>query len=89
MSFDLASDGKVHARLHGRGIGRQLWGSPMQRVSGVTGATRLWNRIMRHRAERETPATFAPPCGHIHRPTFATTGVRAARDCERVDGEWR
>ncbi|MDB5026345.1 MAG: penicillin-binding protein, partial [Candidatus Eremiobacteraeota bacterium] len=63
-------------------------GSPMQRVNGVTGAAPLWNRIVRHLAERRTPAAFAPPRGYVRRPMCATTGVRPTRGCESVVGEW-
>ncbi|MEA2690340.1 MAG: penicillin-binding protein, partial [Candidatus Eremiobacteraeota bacterium] len=63
-------------------------GAPMQRVSGVTGAAPLWNRIVRHLAERETPGPFAPPRGYVRRPMCATTGTRPARDCRSVVGEW-
>ena len=63
-------------------------GAPMQRVSGVTGAAPLWNRIMRHLAERAPPAAFAPPRGYVRKPMCATTGVRPTRDCDSVVGEW-
>jgi penicillin-binding protein 1C len=64
-------------------------GAPMHRVNGVTGAAPLWNRIVRHLAERETPAAFAPPRGYVRRAMCATTGVRPTRDCRGgVVGEW-
>ena len=63
-------------------------GSPMQRVSGVAGAAPLWNRIIRHLAERETPAAFASPRGYVRRPMCATTGVHPTRECGSVVGEW-
>ena len=63
-------------------------GAPMQRVSGVTGAAPLWNRIIRHLAEREPPPAFAPPRGYVRRPMCAVTGVRPGRDCTSVVGEW-
>lgn len=63
-------------------------GAPMQRVSGVTGAAPLWNRIVRHLAEREPPGAFAPPRGYAREPMCATTGVRPTRDCTSVVGEW-
>ncbi len=63
-------------------------GAPMQRVSGVTGAAPLWNRIVRHLAERDPPPAFAPPPGYARRPICATTGVRPTRDCPSVVGEW-
>jgi penicillin-binding protein 1C len=63
-------------------------GAPMQRVSGVTGAAPLWNRIVRHLAEREVPAAFAVPHGYVRRAMCATTGVRPTGDCRSVVGEW-
>jgi len=63
-------------------------GAPMQRVSGVTGAAPLWNRIIRHLAETTPPAAFAPPRGYARKPMCATTGVRPTRDCDSVVGEW-
>jgi len=63
-------------------------GAPMQRVSGVTGAAPLWNRIVRHLAERTPPAAFAPPRGYVRKPMCATTGVRPTPDCDSIVGEW-
>jgi penicillin-binding protein 1C len=63
-------------------------GAPMQHVSGVAGAAPLWNRIVRHLAERSAPAAFAAPQGYARRPMCATTGVRPTRDCRSVVGEW-
>jgi penicillin-binding protein 1C len=63
-------------------------GSPMHRISGVAGAAPLWNRIIRHLAERETPAAFDPPRGYVRRPMCATTGVRPTRDCRSVVAEF-
>lgn len=63
-------------------------GAPMQRVSGVTGAAPLWNRIIRHVAEKAPPPSFSPPRGYVRKPMCATTGVRPTRDCDSVVGEW-
>jgi penicillin-binding protein 1C len=63
-------------------------GAPMQRVSGVTGAAPLWNRIVRHLAERAPPPAFAPPRGYVRKPMCATTGVRPTPDCDSIVGEW-
>jgi len=63
-------------------------GAPMQRVSGVTGAAPLWNRIVRHLAERVPPAAFAPPRGYVRKPMCATTGVRPTPACDSIVGEW-
>ncbi|HWT07298.1 MAG TPA: penicillin-binding transpeptidase domain-containing protein, partial [Xanthomonadales bacterium] len=63
-------------------------GAPMQRVSGVTGAAPLWNRIVRHLAERTPPPAFALPHGYVRKPMCATTGVRPTPACDSVVGEW-
>lgn len=63
-------------------------GTPMQRISGVSGAAPLWNRIMRKLAERELPARFAPPRGYVRKPMCATTGTRPAPACGSVVSEW-
>lgn len=63
-------------------------GSPMRRVSGVTGAAPLWNRIVRHLAERGAPAAFAPPRGYARRPICATSGLRPTPECASVVTEW-
>jgi penicillin-binding protein 1C len=63
-------------------------GAPMQRVSGVTGAAPLWNRIIRRLAERAPQAPFAPPRGYARKPMCATTGVRPTPGCDSVVGEW-
>ncbi len=62
-------------------------GAPMQRVSGVTGAAPLWNRIVRYVAERRAPAPFDAPPGYVRRPMCATTGVRPTPACGAVVGE--
>src|SRR5581483_8517305 len=51
-------------------------GTPMERVSGVTGAAPLWNHVIR-RAMRDQPdRAFAPPPGYARTPMCATTGRR-------------
>ena len=63
-------------------------GAPMRRISGVTGAAPLWNRIVRHLAERDAQGAFPAPRGYVRRPMCATTGVRPTRACPSVVGEW-
>jgi penicillin-binding protein 1C len=63
-------------------------GAPMQRITGVTGAAPLWNRIMLHIAESREPGRFAPPRGYTRREICATTGILPDRDCESVVSEW-
>ncbi|MBV9408320.1 MAG: penicillin-binding protein 1C [Candidatus Eremiobacteraeota bacterium] len=59
-------------------------GSPMQHISGVTGAAPLWNRIIRHLAEDASPPAFAPPHGYARVPICATTGVRPTGACTSI-----
>lgn len=56
-------------------------GSPMRRISGVTGAAPLWNRIMLHLYESHEPAPFAHPPGYVLAPMCATTGRTPDRAC--------
>ncbi|HEY0395580.1 MAG TPA: penicillin-binding protein 1C [Candidatus Elarobacter sp.] len=63
-------------------------GAPMRRVNGIMGAAPLWNRIVRHLAERRSPAAFASPAGYVRRPICATTGARPTRACPSVVAEW-
>ena len=63
-------------------------GTPMQRITGVTGAAPLWNRIMLHLAEAREPGTFTPPRGYARRAICATTGTIPDRSCESVVSEW-
>lgn len=63
-------------------------GTPMQRITGVTGAAPLWNRIMLHIAESREPGPFAPPRGYTRRTICATTGTLPGRTCESVVAEW-
>ena len=51
-------------------------------------AAPLWNRIIRHLAERVPPPAFAPPRGYVRKPMCATTGVRPTRACDSIVGEW-
>jgi penicillin-binding protein 1C len=63
-------------------------GTPMQRITGVTGAAPLWNRIMLHLAETREPGPFAPPRGYARRAICATTGALPDAACESVVSEW-
>jgi penicillin-binding protein 1C len=63
-------------------------GTPMRRITGVTGAAPLWNRIMLHVAETREPGPFAPPRGYARRAICATTGAIPDRSCESVVSEW-
>jgi penicillin-binding protein 1C len=63
-------------------------GSAMRKISGVTGAGPLWNRIMLHLHERNEPARFESPRGYVQTPICATTGHAPTRSCEAVVTEW-
>jgi penicillin-binding protein 1C len=63
-------------------------GSPMQHVSGITGAGPLWNRIMLHLHEREDPPPFDPPRGYRREPICATTGLAPDARCAAVVTEY-
>jgi penicillin-binding protein 1C len=63
-------------------------GSPMRRVSGVTGAAPLWRRIITHLAERSAPQPFAAPRGYARLPICTTTGTRPWPGCPAVAAEW-
>ena len=62
-------------------------GTPMRRVSGVTGAAPLWHRIIAHLAERANPPPFGPPPGYAAHSMCATTGVRPTRGCSSIVSE--
>ncbi|MBT9314007.1 penicillin-binding protein 1C [Leptothoe spongobia] len=63
-------------------------GTPMQDVSGVTGAAPLWHRIMVHLHETQEPDRFTPPAGMVKRPICALTGQRPTSDCDAVVQEY-
>ncbi|MTJ13367.1 penicillin-binding protein 1C [Anabaena sp. UHCC 0187] len=63
-------------------------GEPMRQVSGVTGAAPLWNRIMLHLHEHQTPADFPPPEGMVKLPICATTGLKPTPGCTSVVQEY-
>lgn len=63
-------------------------GTPMQQVSGMTGAAPLWNRIMLHLHEHQEPATFEPPPGLVQQPICALSGLRPTPACPSVVQEY-
>ena len=63
-------------------------GAPMQRITGVSGAAPLWNRIMLHIAETREPGPFAPPRGYARRAICATSGAIPDSGCESIVTEW-
>lgn len=58
-------------------------GSPMQHISGITGAAPLWNRIMLHLHENREPASFRPP-ELVQKPICAPSGMRPNTACPSV-----
>ncbi|MGM3306275.1 penicillin-binding protein 1C [Anabaena sp. WFMT] len=63
-------------------------GEPMRQVSGVTGAAPLWNRIMLHLHEYQTPTDFPPPDGLIQLPVCANSGLKPKPDCTSIVQEY-
>jgi penicillin-binding protein 1C len=63
-------------------------GSAMQRVTGVTGAAPLWNRIMLHLHENREPGAFPAPEGLVKRPICALSGARPIPACPTVVQEY-
>lgn len=63
-------------------------GEPMRRVSGVTGAAPLWNRIMLRLHERRDPPPFPKPPGFVRRAICANTGAKPQAGCEAVVSEY-
>jgi penicillin-binding protein 1C len=62
--------------------------APMQKVSGVTGAAPLWNRIMLHLHENREPGPFPAPEGMEKRPICALSGARPVSACPSVVEEY-
>lgn len=63
-------------------------GEPMRQVSGVTGAAPLWNRIMLHLHEHQTPTDFPPPADMVKLPICAITGLKPTPSCTSVVQEY-
>jgi len=63
-------------------------GQAMRRVTGVTGAAPLWNRIMLHLHEKQEPEDFPPPAGMVARPICALSGARPNPACPTVVQEY-
>ncbi|MBW4685299.1 MAG: penicillin-binding protein 1C [Komarekiella atlantica HA4396-MV6] len=63
-------------------------GEPMRKVSGVTGAAPLWNRIMLHLHEHQEPADFQPPKSLVKLPLCAISGLRPTPKCTSVVQEY-
>ncbi|MCU0536953.1 MAG: penicillin-binding protein 1C [Hydrococcus sp. Prado102] len=63
-------------------------GEPMQQVSGVTGASPLWNRIMLHLHEKREPTPFPPVPKMVQRPICAISGLKPTAACPSVVQEY-
>ncbi len=59
-------------------------GDRMRKVSGVTGAAPLWNRIMLHLHETREPAALPTPEHLVQYPICAVTGLKPQPDCPAV-----
>lgn len=62
--------------------------APMQKVSGVTGAAPLWQRIMLHLHEQRESAAFPVPEGMVRRPICAISGARPTPACPAIVEEF-
>uniref|UniRef100_B8HLR2 Penicillin-binding protein 1C n=1 Tax=Cyanothece sp. (strain PCC 7425 / ATCC 29141) TaxID=395961 RepID=B8HLR2_CYAP4 len=63
-------------------------GEPMRKISGVTGAAPLWNRIMLHLHKDQEPAPFPAPQGLVQRPICALSGWKPTPPCPTVVQEY-
>jgi len=63
-------------------------GTPMEHVSGVTGAAPLWSRILLRLHENSDPADFPPPSGLEQLPICATTGLKPTANCLSIVQEY-
>lgn len=63
-------------------------GSPMQQVSGVTGAAPLWSRILLHLQEGQEPGPLPAPLDLVPRPICALSGMRPNAACPTVVQEY-
>lgn len=63
-------------------------GDRMNRVSGVTGAAPLWNRIMLHLHAQQEPESFPNPKNLVQRPICATSGLKPSNACPVVVQEY-
>ncbi|WP_026104200.1 penicillin-binding protein 1C [Anabaena sp. PCC 7108] len=63
-------------------------GEPMRQVSGVTGAAPLWNRIMLHLHEHQSPPDFPHPEAMVQLPICATSGLKPTPACQSVVQEY-
>lgn len=62
--------------------------APMAKVSGVTGAAPLWNRIMLHLHQKQEPVAFSAPTGLVKRPICALSGAKPTPACPSVVEEF-
>ena len=63
-------------------------GDPMQKISGVMGAAPLWQRIMLHLHEQQTPEPFMPPSTMVQLPICASSGLKPDSTCPAVVQEY-
>lgn len=63
-------------------------GQPMRQISGVEGAAPLWNRIVLHLHEQQSPSPFLPPPGLVQRPICALSGARPTPACPVIVQEY-
>lgn len=63
-------------------------GEPMKQISGITGAAKLWNRIMLRLHEHKLPEPFSEPEGMVLRPICALSGLKPTPICPSVVQEY-
>lgn len=62
--------------------------TPMQNVSGVTGAAPIWRDVLTAAVEGTSRARPLPPPGLVRASVCAPTGLRPGPDCPAVMDEW-
>ena len=63
-------------------------GSSMQEVSGVDGAAPLWQRILLHLHETQTPRPFPTPLEMVRKPICTLSGLKPTDACPAVTQEF-
>ncbi|ANV83217.1 penicillin-binding protein 1C [Picosynechococcus sp. PCC 7003] len=63
-------------------------GTPMQQVSGVTGAAPLWRDIMLYLHQQREPSVFPEPAAMVKRPICALSGKKSTGLCPVIVQEY-
>lgn len=62
--------------------------SPMEGVSGITGAVPIYNDIMRNRYDKQPAIVWPQPDGLVSRDICVTSGLLATPLCQKTRKEW-